>query len=944
MSNSAFAGAVSGIREKWKTHNYLRLSVYIIATSLVLYWQFIFGDKVFVFSDTGSDTLLQYNPTYEFFSSGIKNGTLSSYTFQYGYGKSLFSMLTWLMDPFTMISIAGGAVFGTEFISESLVYVRIMQHICAGLTCFYFLKDLKFSSKSSMLSAYVYAFAGYITTVGYHYFFSTLPFYFILFLILLEKIIQGENKIKYWCGLVCISALVCLKGATTAYVQFIAAAVYALFRTIFIYKKDIKKTLQRLSICLSFVVIGICISSCLFFPQMGSIISSNRLVHDGNYLAISFDNFKSNILRLFSNLSEGTFNTWYGGRGHFAHVFTCFYSVMLVPLSAQYIWRTFKDKFTIWTKVFRILPVVIVLFTICSDFIPYLFTFFVSPYHRFIYIFLPFYAVLFSDVLDNINIGKFSRITNWLVMTISLVIIVWGGIVTYNKGNSVSLMLMMSSGTMLVFGCISLDLKVLMGKDISNLRLIKIKKNARIAFASVIVLNLFCENYIIFNYQRTHITKKQVQTHLVLSDVIEEVNNEEKENFFRFELVSDFADGRMEGRNYGLMFPVRTSSFYDTTVSKDFLEFYNKMFQSPSWWHYNNYLESCIRCQNNITEDILGIKYLLLSSDPQRDGWEKIAEYPEKGVALFKNLGLNSAGLLFDSYVTQEDADKMSFYERSLGMSQRLILDSPLENIGDYAKYYTQEEPSQNLGEAVYANNTSVYLGEVKSINMMNNKYDISIITESDESTVSVPLNTEIVNSSQKATQVTFEFKGNDIIKNFMYLDADTKWHYIVQFDPVKESENTKYTFMLPQKALMVAFAVNKGGEINFSVSSETVTAAYTNEGIQLDNPDRGDTLTGTVTAQKNSLLYLPVLYNRDWNAYVDGEKVEIIKANYAFSAIPITAGQHRVDFIYSNQTYHKFQKVSIVSFVITNGFFVVYAVIRKKRGKNRERIREEEE
>ena len=69
-----------------KGRPYAQLFFYIVVTFLALYWQFIFGDKVFAFYDTAIDTYHQYVKVYEFFATAIKNGELTSYTFQYGFG------------------------------------------------------------------------------------------------------------------------------------------------------------------------------------------------------------------------------------------------------------------------------------------------------------------------------------------------------------------------------------------------------------------------------------------------------------------------------------------------------------------------------------------------------------------------------------------------------------------------------------------------------------------------------------------------------------------------------------------------------------------------------------------------------------------------------------------------------------------------------------------
>jgi hypothetical protein len=51
--------------------------------------------------------------------------------------------------------------------------------------------------------------------------------------------------------------------------------------------------------------------------------------------------------------------------------------------------------------------------------------------------------------------------------------------------------------------------------------------------------------------------------------------------------------------------------------------------------------------------------------------------------------------------------------------------------------------------------------------------------------------------------------------------------------------------------------------------------------------------------AIENSLLVLSDTYFPGWKAFVDGKETKIYRADYAFRAIPLKAGTHRVEFIY---------------------------------------------
>lgn len=1183
---------------------YLLLLFSIIITSLLLYWNYIFGDQTFVFRafmDNAADTHHGYLPIYNFFASSIKNNELSSYTFQSGFGCSILDLMSTVNSPFAMLGVLVGIIFGEQYIADSMIYILILKNICSGLLCCYFLRNFKFSIGSSIIVSYIYAFNGYTMTLGEHYFFSDRPIYFLLMLIMIEKVIKGEHKIRYWIGLIVVTSLVCCI-LTMAYEILLSSAFYVLFRVIYIYEKDFKKIIKRLGICLAFVLLGMCISSFVLIPQMGKAVGSGRLSQSVN--VFNFNDISviaTGIFRLFSNNLEGTFNSYYGTGGFYTNYFPYYFTVMLVPMASQYIWRSFKDKFSVKEKIFRMLLIFTVFFSIIDQFIFLALSFFVPHYHQFIYVFLPIFAYIFADTIDGLKKGKYSRIINYITMIVSAGVIVYGGLSTYNKGSDNSIMWMLFPLAMLILGCVVCDnLFFVSSQSVQISSGNRLKKASTALLAVVLALNLFGENFITLYYSRHTLSKEDAHAPMLMSSVSELINKKEKDNFFRFE--TSYADGMMCGYTYPLLFPIRATAYYDSANNSGIPEFYRKCF-NPLGKEYSemasNYLSASGMLYNSIIDDILGIKYLLLNDDIVKNGWEKNNDYSDRGAILYKNSGLNSAGLFFDSYIGQDEADLMSFNNRIFGLGTRLVLDNPVSNIDDFAAKYSEDsdtihniieisnnnEPIKNRGidiesllpyqgvisdvsenmdgynvkavfEAEDSNfsflidkdvigernkitqisfklkengenlsfvyfdedevwkyvskvekktygNESVYTfiipqtashlalcvdrsceldvnfstetydisNEILDINAIepfngtitssvfkNNEYTIGAIMDNDDSNFSfslnreiisdknkitqisfklkdgsmlntfayydadgtwknipievnreiddytfvipqtashlalcvnqpcelkaafsvktydvtneaadarsaacyngtvqksviednefrfaakmdssdsnfqIYLNTDIVNDRNKSTQISYRLKDSSVVKNFVYYDADNTWKSMPKIEPETDGEESVYKFIIPQTASSLALCVNQPCELDIKVSSETVASTYTNNGIYLDNPKRGNIITGTVEAEKNSLLYLPVPYNEYWDAYIDGEKVEIMKANYAFMAIPVTAGEHHVDLIYSNKIYHTFLKVSITAVILVTAFFITYAVIRRQK------------
>jgi len=82
------------------------------------------------------------------------------------------------------------------------------------------------------------------------------------------------------------------------------------------------------------------------------------------------------------------------------------------------------------------------------------------------------------------------------------------------------------------------------------------------------------------------------------------------------------------------------------------------------------------------------------------------------------------------------------------------------------------------------------------------------------------------------------------------------------------------------------------------------------------------------VTASDNCLLSVSELYYPAWKATVDGKKTEVLAANCAFRAIPITAGSHRVVMYYQSDAMRKGGIISLLA-LLGAVFFLVWRKIR---------------
>ena len=120
-----------------------------------------------------------------------------------------------------------------------------------------------------------------------------------------------------------------------------------------------------------------------------------------------------------------------------------------------------------------------------------------------------------------------------------------------------------------------------------------------------------------------------------------------------------------------------------------------------------------------------------------------------------------------------------------------------------------------------------------------------------------------------------------------------------------------------------------------FEQMEKTVNAFYEHadmENIRYDYS--GNHLNISAKTDSDRYLYIAIPYSDGWSAKVDGEKAEIIRANIAFMAIPLTSGTHSIEMTYTTPYLYYGLMMSAIGIIIYAG----YMIFEKKRiGKDKD-------
>lgn len=284
---------ISEDRTKLKKTASITVFLFVVGiTVLYIFHDYIFGDRLFIFADIGSDTIQQYYPYYMNCVRRIQEGTFGIWNWDYGLGTSLMNNISQTLDPFGLFVILGGVIGGISKVRRLLVVAQILKIVLSALLCRYFLKMFHVSEKAACVGGYLYAFNGYLMLWGQHYLLGTICVYQIIILIFLEKLLR-EVKVKYIAGLGVTVAASTLYSYYNTYMALAFAAIYCVLRLI---NPELdwqwKDRLKRAAVVFGTIICGVFMDAVTLLPAASYLTSSSTRL----------DSSESAITKFFSGL------------------------------------------------------------------------------------------------------------------------------------------------------------------------------------------------------------------------------------------------------------------------------------------------------------------------------------------------------------------------------------------------------------------------------------------------------------------------------------------------------------------------------------------------------------------------------------------------------------------------------------------------------------------
>ncbi|HTA61465.1 MAG TPA: YfhO family protein, partial [Bacteroidia bacterium] len=270
--------------------------------ALIVFKDFIFQQKIYLFKDIGSDSLNASWPWMIHSADYISKYGIPSWSFNMGMGQNILSFSFY--DPFDYILY----FFGRNNMPYLIVYKEIAKILLAGFLFFKYLKLLRVSNYTATIGAMLYSFSGYMI-VGSGWFLFSFEVLNAALLLLCFELLYQKNK---WHWFVLPIFLIGISRPFNFWPYAVFLFLYIIFRIIQTEEKlDIKKTSLLFAKIIGVSIIGIGLSAPIFLEHLQVMIESPRGSGPDSYFHILSSapmfhttdkvQFGTGIMRFFSS-------------------------------------------------------------------------------------------------------------------------------------------------------------------------------------------------------------------------------------------------------------------------------------------------------------------------------------------------------------------------------------------------------------------------------------------------------------------------------------------------------------------------------------------------------------------------------------------------------------------------------------------------------------------
>lgn len=823
----------------------------------------------------------------------LGNG-FSMVDFNVGMGFDTISTLHYyvLGDPISLL-----AIFMTQ--NNSVIFYNILillRFYLIGISFLVFCRYWRLEGNGKVLGALMYVFCGYTFFSGVrHPYFLNPMIYLPLILIGLEQTLRRKKP-----HLLIIMTFVCtISNFYFLYILTMIAVFYVVFRYCSTFYKLAKnKLLGFLFTGLrigGYYLLGMAMAAVVFLPVIYAFLQNGRM------------DSKPELLTNYLHYNKSYY--LYALQGIFAAGVSPNYWVDLSYSTVTGI----STVILINNKKYRKLGIAFAL-TLLALFVPS-FGYFMNAFsyitNRWDFLVAFMVAAVFSFTYKDLF-----KLNNWERVLLLIGVLGYGAL---------SFVLPSSIIVKCTFVILLITIAVVLLLQTEQLRKNKIVQEVTIY--ALVVITLAFNGYAFFSmhfngYVEQFLTKEEVetQTNGGKDSMLAEI---EDDDFYRIETYGD------EVRNEALISGYNDVSSYFSLMDGNVTSYYKhlEMLNQRTAYRIDN------QDNRTILDALASVKYFITTDKtaaPYAYELRKAKTYGSETFYLFENLYTLPLGYTYQSYMLEEDYDKLSALEKQNALMYAVIL----EEKSDYAKVTDQDMGIgiEKLDFDIYTDGSITFgegslqvkkEGAVMTLSFDNKKKSETYIRFSD---LSIEKRAMVMQTLKAKGEK--EVTKNVNIRNLYHNSYFGKVNFLINTGYSKgEKAWAKITFPEPETYSYGGIEVYN---LDMQYYKEQVFKLK-QSGLQNINQSK-NRMEGDATLKEKGIMVFSIPYSIGWSAEVDGEKVKLLKANVMYSALQLSAGEHHIVLKYETPYLKEGLVISVLSFLVFVGIIVA---MRGKGGSN---------
>lgn len=676
----------------------------------VLYYQFIIGDKYYIYGDIGLDTIHQYWPKYLMSLESLGKFN-SGYTLQKGLGSYINNIVGDFMNPFDWVFFFIKSAHGL-IIS---LYLKMIWTTCFAWA--YFRRVYK-ENLSVIVCTILWTFNGWMLLWGQHYQFAT-SFAYITANIFLLRLLLEKNKYG-----ILLPAGLALLTSHSYYMTY----MFGIFSICYIVIFGINKKRRLKEILLWIVQLGlaevlaILVSAMQVYPMIESFFNSARTDALNISLISLFSpkHIKYLICYLGRMLSS---NIWgiskYSGCLNYYEMAISYTSCLGIFAIIYFL----QTKY--WKKIFLFL--IILVAVILFPFSSMLLTFSSDGYRwSFIinFVITLFVGFFLNKIVDDLKEKKKIRLYKTLIFSNIVLACILGGIAWISiKGQEG-----FSGYSRAIIEVICAWLVI----DVLLLIYMRIDYNKKILNHFIILF--VCFETILMNFEtinnRFIISKWELENTLYndgTSELVEQLKKEDS-SLYRINKTYNsvfYNDAYAQGY-YGV-------ESYDSTHNKHLIELF-RMLEIPLLFDNVNYLH--LDWQQKYVNELFGVKYVISTENEQMpDDYEKVLDNGTKNV--YKDTNNLPFGYLYNTEISKGSFTKLSGRNEKAASLMCGFFFTDLKSTNRYKTFEITDEEALAMADQ---GRKGLQKSSIHDITFLNNEYTAIVDSNESISMLCVPL------------------------------------------------------------------------------------------------------------------------------------------------------------------------------------------------------------